>query len=148
MSSLIYNSYWHDIARGLIVDGTATFKVALLTSAYTADESAKDTHLVMTTPIASEVTGGGTTGYTAGGSAATVTIAKVTASNTITFTLQGATWTTSAGGTLTARHAIWYVVVGSNATNRLIAINDFGSDQTATNGGTLTLPNSTITLTN
>ena len=42
---------------------------------------------------------------------------------------------------------LWYVNVGTAATDRLIAVNDFGSDQTASNGGTLTLPNSVITLT-
>ena len=49
MSSHVYMSYWHDVIRGLIIDGSATFKVMLLyTNGYTADENAKDTHLVRT----------------------------------------------------------------------------------------------------
>ena len=147
MASLIYNSYWHDLTRGLIVDGTATFKVMLATSGYTADATAKDSHLVRSS-ITPEATGGGSTGYTAGGNTVTVVIAKDTTNDRITITLNGTTWTTASGGTLTARHAVWYVNVGTAGTDRLIAVNDFGSDQIASNGGTLTLPASTITLQN
>ena len=144
MASMIFTSYLDDAMRGLIVHSGVTYKVMLTTSGYTED---KDTHLVRTS-ITPEVTGGGLTGYTATGATSTVTITKNTTNDRIEISLGGSVWTTSAGGTLTARKAVWYVNVGSAATDRLIAVNDFGTDQTASNGGTLTLPASTITIQN
>ena len=110
MPSIIFNSYLDDAMRGLIVHSGVTYKVMLTTSSYTED---KDTHLVRTSPFANEVTGGGLTGYTATGANSTVTINKDLANDRIIISLGGSTWTTSAGGTLTARKAVWYVNVGS-----------------------------------
>lgn len=142
MPSLIYNSFWDAVIRGnLDVDG-ATFKVLLTTSGYTED---KDTH-VNRSSVTSEVAAGN--GYTAGGNSATVTVNAIdTTNDRIEITLGGTTWTAGAGQTLTARKAVYYQVVGSAATDKLVAVIDFGSDQTASNG-TLTLNASTIRLQN
>ena len=42
MASLVYNSFYDDVARGNINPSVDTFRVMLVTSAYTED---KDTHL-------------------------------------------------------------------------------------------------------
>lgn len=142
MPSLVYNSFWDDVVRGLLdVDG-ATFKVLLTTSGYVED---KDTHLVRSS-VTNEVAAGN--GYTAGGAAAAVTVTKDTANDRIDIGLAGATWTTAAGQTLTARKAVYYQVVGTAGTDRLVAVIDFGTDQVATNGGPITLGASTIRLSN
>ena len=142
MASLVYNSFWDDVIRGLLDVDSGTFKCMLTTSGYTED---KDTHLVRTS-ITNEVAAGA--GYTTGGASVTVTVTKNTANDTIVISLGGATWTTAAGQTLTARKAVYYQVVGTAATDRLVAVVDFTTDQIASNGGTLTLSASTITLTN
>lgn len=142
MASLIYNSFWDDVVRGLLDVDSSSFKVLLTGNTYNAD---KDTHLTRTN-VTGELTAGN--GYTAGGNTVTVTVAKDNATDRITITLPGSTWTTAAGETLTARYAVYYQVVGTAETDRLVAAVDFTTDQTASNGGTLTLSNSTITLQN
>lgn len=140
MASLVFDSFWDDVIRGLLDVDNSTFKVLLTTSGYT---ESKSTHLVRSS-VTNEVAAGA--GYTAGGATVTVTVTK-NAGN-IVISLGGATWTTAAGQTLTARKALYYQVVGTAATDRLVAVVDFTTDQIASNGGTLTLSASTITLTN
>ncbi len=142
MASLIYNTFWNHVIRGnLDVDG-GTFKVLLTTSSYAED---KDTHEFRSS-VTNEVAAGN--GYTSGGNAATLTVAAIdTTNDRIEITLGGTTWTAGAGQTLTARKAVYYQVVGSAATDKLVAVIDFGTDQTASNG-TLTLNASTIRLQN
>lgn len=142
MASLIYTSFWDDVVRGLIDVDAATFKCLLTTSGYTED---KNTHTVRN-QVTNEVAAGN--GYTAGGAAVTVTVTKDTANSRIDISLGGATWTTAAGQTLTARKAVYYVDTGNVATDRLVAVNDFVTDKIASNGGTLTLSASTIRLDN
>ena len=141
MASCTYMSFFDDAIRGLIDVDNATYKVLLTTSTYVENQ---DTHLTRN-DVTGEVAAGN--GYTAGGNTATVTVTKNTAANTITISLGGTTWTTGAGQTLTARKAVWYVSTGTITTDRLVGVNDFVTDQIASNGGTLTLPASTITLT-
>lgn len=141
MADVIYLSYWHDAVRGLIPEA-ANVKVMLTTSAYTANEL---THMTRS-QVTNEVAAGN--GYTAGGLAATYTIARDDANRRINITLAGAEWTTAASQTLTARNAVYYVATGNAATDRLIACNDFGSDQIASNGGKLTVAASTLRLVN
>jgi len=66
MPSLIYNSFFEDLARGAIDLDTDTIRVMLVTSSYTEN---KDTH-TKRSDVTNEITG---TGYTAGG----VTAAQV-----------------------------------------------------------------------
>ena len=142
MASVVFDSFWDDVIRGLIPVASATFKCALTTSGYTED---KKTQLVRTS-VTNEVAAGA--GYTSGGATVTVTVTKNTTNDTVIISLGGATWTTAAGQTLTARKAVYYQSVGTAATDRLVAVVDFTTDQIASNGGTLTLSASTITLNN
>src|SRR5689334_6769398 len=128
MASFVYASFWDDVVRGLLDVDNGTFKVLLTTSAYT---EAKATHMVRS-DVTNEVAAGN--GYTSGGAAVTVTVTKNTGNNTEVISLGGATWTTAAGQTLTARKAVYYQVVGTAATDRLVAVVDFTTDQIASNG--------------
>lgn len=142
MASLVYNSFWDNVIRGQLDVDNATFKVLLTTSAYTED---KDAHIFRSS-VTNEVAAGA--GYTSGGATATVTVTKDLTNDRIDIVLGGVTWTTSAGTTLTARKAVYYAVVGSAATDQLVCVIDFGTDQVASNGGTLSLSPSTIRLQN
>jgi hypothetical protein len=138
MASLIFTSYFEDLARGAIDIDTDTFKVMLTTSAYTED---KDAHLKRSA-VTNEVTGAG---YTAGGNVATCTVTKDTANDRLDVTLGGTTWPSS---TITARKAVYYKSRGGAASaDELIAVVDFGSDVTSS-GATFTLTASTLRIQN
>lgn len=137
MASLIYTSFFEDLAKADIDLDTATIKVMLVTSAYTEN---KDTH-TKRSDVTNEVTG---TGYTAGGATVTATVTKDTTNDRLDIALDGTTWPTS---TITARKAVYYVSTGTASTDRLIAVNDFGSD-VVTSAGTLTLNASTLRIQN
>jgi hypothetical protein len=139
MASLIYNSFWEDLARGAIDLDTDTFKVLLTTSAYT---ESKDSDLKRSA-VTNEVANGN--GYTTGGNSATFTVTKDTANDRLDVTLGGTTWPAS---TITARKAVYYKSRGGASTaDELVAVIDFGSDVSTTNG-TLTLTASTIRIQN
>ena len=124
--------------RGLIDVDSVTVRVMLTTSAYTED---KDTHTKRSN-VTNEVTG---TGYTAGGVVSTVTVTKDNATDRVTISLGAVSW---ANATLTARKAVYYVARGGAASaDELIAVNDFGSDVTATNA-TFSLSATTVPLQN
>ena len=81
--------------------------------------------------ISNEVTG---TGYTSGGVAATVTVGSVDTANDrtpVTITDLTNAWT---GSTITAVGGWLYKVVGSAATDQLVAFVDFGGTVTSTAG--------------
>jgi hypothetical protein len=89
-----------------------------------------------------EITG---TGYTAGGVTAAITITKDTTNDRLDVSLGLVSW---AGATFTARKAVYYKSRGGAASaDELIAVNDFGSDVTAT-GATFTLNASTLRIQN
>jgi hypothetical protein len=137
--SLIYMSFPDDQARGAIDMDTDTFRMMLVTSAYTENQ---DTH-TKRSDVTNEVTG---TGYSAGGATTTVTVTKSTGANTVTLTFSQVQWNAT-GGALTARKAVVYKSRGGAATaDELVFVNDFGSDVTATND-LFTVPQSTITFT-
>jgi hypothetical protein len=139
MASLIYNSFWEDLARGAIDLDTDTFKVLLTTSAYTESKDAD----LKRSAITNEVANGN--GYTTGGNSATITVTKDTANDRLDVTLGGTTWPAS---TITARKAVYYKSRGGASTaDELVAVIDFGSDVSTTNG-TLTLTASTIRIQN
>jgi hypothetical protein len=99
---------------------TDTIKLALYTSAATLDASTT----VYTT--SNEVSSSGTN-YTAGGN--TLTGATVSLSGTTAFVdFADTSWLTA---TITARGALVY---NSSKSNKAIAVLDFGSDKTSTNG--------------
>jgi hypothetical protein len=139
MASLIYNSFWEDLARGAIDLDTDTFKVLLTTSSYSEN---KDTDLKRSA-VTNEVANGN--GYTTGGNSATITVTKDTANDRLDVTLGGTTWPAS---TITARKAVYYKSRGgASSADELVAVIDFGADVSTTNG-TLTLTASTIRIQN
>ena len=107
---------------------TGTFKFLLVSSVPSeADFDAYD----FRDDIANEVTG---TGYTSGGVAATVTVGSVDTTNDrtpVTITDLTNAWT---GSTITAVGGWLYKVVGSAATDQLVAFVDFGGTVTSTAG--------------
>jgi hypothetical protein len=122
MANLIYNSYRVAQLNGTIDLDTNTFKVMLVTSAYTPD-AAHD----FRNDITNEVVGAG---YVLGGetlSTPTVTLDGVTAD----WDAVDVTW---AASTITARGAVIYKNVGTAATDNLIAYIDFGTDQISSSG--------------
>ena len=138
MPSLIYNSFFEDIARGAVDLDTDTFWVMLTTSGYSEN---KDTH-VKRSDVTNEVTG---TGYTAGGQSVTVTVTKDTVNDRLDVSLGSASWASS---TITARKAVYYKRRGGAATaDELVMVNDFGSDVSST-AATFTLNASTLRIQN
>lgn len=114
-------SFKQELMEG-VHDFTAhTFKIALFTSAATLDAT---TTAYSTTNEASG------TGYTAGGNTLTVTGGAVSTSGTTAFIdFADTSWTSAS---ITARGALIYnsSVVGNPA----VAVLDFGSDKTSTDG--------------
>lgn len=138
MPSLIYNSFFEDLARGAVDLDTDTFWVMLTTSGYSEN---KDTHLKRS-DVTNEVTG---TGYTAGGQSVTVTVTKDTVNDRLDVSLGSASWASS---TITARKAVYYKRRGGAATaDELVMVNDFGSDVSST-AATFTLNASTLRIQN
>jgi hypothetical protein len=138
MPSLIYNSFFEDLARGAIDLDTDTVWVMLTTSGYSEN---KDTHLKRS-DVTNEVSG---TGYTAGGQSVTVTVTKDTVNDRLDVSLGSASWASS---TITARKAVYYKRRGGAATaDELIMVNDFGSDVSST-AATFTLNASTLRIQN
>lgn len=138
MASLIYNSCIDDMARGAIDFDTDSFKVMLVTSAYTPN---KDTH-DKRDDVTNEVSG---TGYTAGGAASVCTVTKDTGNDKVTLSFAAVSWATA---TITARGAVYYKSRGgASSADELVAYVDFGGDVNSI-GATFSLGSSTITLQN
>jgi cytoskeletal protein RodZ len=108
----------------------------LVTSTYSPN---KDTH-TRRSDVTNEVVG---TGYTAGGTASTVTVAAVdTTNDRVVITFGAVSWTTA---TITARGAVYYKSRGgASSADEIIAYDDFGSDIVST-VGTFSLAASTVT---
>ena len=123
MADTIYNRFFANLMNKEVDLEADTIKVALLTSSYTINKD----HNTWSDVSANEVSG---TGYTAGG--ATLANKSVTQDDTndqATFDADNVTWSSS---TITARYAVLY---DSTLTNDdLIAIFDFGSDKSSSNG--------------
>jgi hypothetical protein len=138
MASLIYNSFVDDMARGAIDLDADTFKVMLVSSAYSPN---KDTDLKRSA-VTNEVSG---TGYTAGGVTSACTVTKDTANDRVTLSFAAVNWATS---TITARAAVIYKSRGGLASaDELVCYVDFGAD-VSSSSATFSLGSSTITLQN
>jgi hypothetical protein len=138
MASLIYNSFVDDMARGAIDLDTDTFKVLLVSSAYSPN---KDTDLKRSA-VTNEVSG---TGYTAGGVTSACTVTKDTANDRVTLSFAAVNWATS---TITARAAVIYKSRGgASSADELVCYVDFGGD-VSSSSATFSLGSSTITLQN
>jgi hypothetical protein len=138
MASLIYNSAVDDMARGAIDFDTDTFKVMLVSSAYSPN---KDTH-DKRDDVTNEVSG---TGYTAGGVTSACTVTKDTANDRVTLSFAAVNWASS---TITARAAVIYKSRGGAASSdELVCYVDFGAD-VSSSSATFSLGSSVITLQN
>ena len=135
MASLIYNNAIFNLAKGNIDFDTDSFKCMLVTSGYAPNKDTDD----FRNDVTNEVTG---TGYTAGGTAATVTVNAIdTVNDRIEITLGAVSWPSS---TITARGAVYYKDRGGLASaDEIVAYIDFGGDVSST-AGTFALSASTI----
>lgn len=136
MASLIFNNALFNQVKGNIDFDSDTFKCMLVTSSYTPDKDVHD----FRDDVTNEVAAGG--GYTAGGNAATVTVAAIdTVNDRVEVTLGAVNWPAS---TITARGAVYYKSRGGAASaDELVAYVDFGANIVST-GGTFALSASTI----
>lgn len=129
MADKLFLSCLDDVARGNIDFDTDSFKVMLCTSSF----SPNSTTMLKRSDITNEVVG---TGYTAGGTATTVTVTKDTGNNRINITFSNPSWTTA---TITAQWAVIYKSRGGAASaDELVSASDFGSSASST-GGTFTV---------
>lgn len=125
-ADVIQNTFKAFIMDGTIDLDTDTIKVMLLTSTHTQDQ---DTYDYIDDVNANEVSG---TGYTAGGAAiANKSVAENDTDNVGVFDGDDVTWSSS---TITARYAAIYKDTGTASTSPIIAILDFGSDQSSSAG--------------
>jgi hypothetical protein len=126
MANVLYHSFKLDIINGNIDLDTDTFKVMLVTSAYTPSIDINSKRSAVT----NEVSG---TGYTACGQAlANKSVAAENTDNEGVFDADDVTW---AGSTITARGAVLYKSRGGAASaDELIMYIDFGSDQISASG--------------
>jgi hypothetical protein len=126
MADIVFNSFKRDIMNGSINLASDTFKIMLVTSAYTPD---MDAH-TKRSDVTNEVSG---TGYTAGG--ATLGSLAVTVDNTDNEGVWDAadvSWTTA---TITARGAVIYKSRGgASSADELVCYLDFVTDKTSTAG--------------
>lgn len=105
---------------------TDTLKAALHTSTYVPDQDAHD----YWNDATNEASG---TGYTTGGSTLG-SKTSTTTTNVWTFDAANTTWTIT--DTLTARYSVQYEATGNTQTSALMTWQNFGTDETASGGGT------------
>lgn len=111
---------------GTIDLDTDSFKVMLLTSAYTPDQ---DLHDFRNDVEAAEVS---SANYTAGGTAVTLGVSTDAVTNEIRVTVSDAAWTNV---TFTARYAVIYKARGgASSADELLAYVDFGVNETVSGG--------------
>lgn len=124
MANVVYNSFKVAVIDGTIDLDTDSFKVMLVTSAYTAN---KDTHDYRD-DITNEVSG---TGYSAGGAALANPAVTVDNTNDLAkWDADDLTWSTA---TITARGAVIYKARGgASSADELVCYIDFGADKTST----------------
>lgn len=144
MASIIYTSFFDDVAKGNIDCDTDIFYCQLVNATYAsiADETKKDSHLKRSSVTSNEISG---TGYTAGGTAATVTVTKDTANNRLDISLGAVSWASS---TISANGAVYYKRRGgADTADELVAFIDFGGAVSST-AGTFSLTASTLRIQN
>lgn len=100
--------------------GGDTFKIALYTSSATLGAS--------TTAYTTSGEVPSTGNYTAGGNTLTVSVVPTSSGTTAYLSFANTTW---AAATITARGALIY---NSSKSNKAVAVLDFGSDKTSTDG--------------
>jgi|SRR6185312_1692332 len=126
MATIFFDSFWHDMAQGLVTPSSDTVYEMLTTSSYTPSKSAH----AKRSDITNEITG---TGYTAGGQAVTITLTAASGNSDLElYNTADAVWTTA---TITAAYGVVYKHRGGAASaDNLYWLNDFGGSFTSTAG--------------
>lgn len=126
MASFWYDSFVDDLMKGNVVPSTDTVKLMLATSSYAPSKSAH----AKRSDVTNEVSG---TGYTAGGSAATLTLTAAAGNGDLeVVSMADVSWTTA---TITAAYGIAYKARGGAASaDNLYFLIDFGGTFTSTAG--------------
>ena len=127
MASVAYLRGMEAILSGSVNLGTVTVRAMLTTAAYVENRT---TH-AFRSDVNGEVPAGA--GYATGGRSVAVTVTRDEGTNNVVITFAGATWTAPAGATLVARKLVYYASTGGASTDRLLLVNDFGSDRSAVN---------------
>ena len=137
MASFNFNSFVFDVVTGSIDLNTDNFKMMLVS--VLPGETAKDTW-TKRSDVTNEVTG---TGYTAGGTAVTLTVAAVdTANNDVEVTCSAPSWPSS---TISGVAGVIYKSRGGAASaDELVGSIDFGGTVTSTNGTFTVTPSGSI----
>lgn len=120
ISQAMCTSFKVDLLAGVQDFDTDVFKIALYTSSATLDAST--TAYTATGEVPS------TGNYTSGGNTLTVSVTPTSGGTTAFISFANTTW---ANATITARGAMIY---NSSKANKAVAVLDFGSDKTSTDG--------------
>lgn len=125
-----FQDFSEQLIRGVHDWDAHTFKVALTNTAPTATQVSLDTLINHPAPLAAN-------GYTAGGTATTISISETTGTTTV----QGTqiVYTATAGGIGPFRYAILYNDTATSPVDALIAWFDYGSSITLADGDSLTV---------
>lgn len=133
MASLIFDSFTDDVFNARFNPTTATFYGMLVSDSYTPN---KGTH-TKRSDVSNEISG---TGYTAGGAAVTMTVAKDTSGHKETVSFANIVWASSS---ITARGiAIYNHRGGASSADELVCAGTFGADITSSSS-TFTAVNGT-----
>lgn len=138
MASVLSNHYKFQLMSANIDFDADTFKAALAATTFTFNI---DSHATYTDVSASELANGN--GYTTGG--VTLTGVSVTEDDTndrASVTWSNAQWTAS-GGSIGPSPGM-FIIDDTSADDTIVGYIDFGSDQTATDGGTFTVSSITV----
>jgi len=134
MASFNFNATIRTLVNNFF--GSGSYKMLLVSVLPT--ETEKDSWAFRSS-VTNEVTG---TGYVAGGTAVTLTVAAIdNVNNDVEVTSSAASW---ANSTITAVAGIIYKDTGNAATDNLISLIDFGTAASSTNGTFTATPSGSI----
>ena len=131
MADVIYHNALTLMGTGAIDFDTDTLKVALLTSSYTPNVD----HTQWTDVSTYEISAGN--GYIAGGDTVTSTVTDDDTNDQADFDISDPSWTASGGSIGPARYGVLYD--DTHASDVLIYLFDFTTDQTANDGADFTI---------
>lgn len=131
-----FQDFSEQLARGVHDWDAHTFKIALTNTAPTATQVSLDTVTNHPAPAAAN-------GYTAGGTATTISISETTGTTTVSGTQ--VVFTATAGGIGPFRYAILYNDTATSPVDALVAWWDYGSSITLADTETLTVKFSNAT---
>lgn len=127
MASFVFNKAVEEMVRGSLNFEGTTFKMLLVTSAYT--ETEKD-NFEDRADVTGEVSNA-SQGYTTGGAVTNATVSADDTTNQITVAFSDVSFTNA---TITAAGAVIYKSTGTEANDTVVAFLDFGGNVASTNG--------------